>query len=248
MKILICVSKVPDTNIKIVVGDNKKAIDSKGIKFVLNPNDEFAIEEGLQLKEKFGGDITVVTVGDESAKDILRTALSMGCNNAIIVKSSTDIDSIQVAENLASVVKSINPDLVLMGRQSIDFDSQQIPSLTAELLDLPSVSVVSKLSIDGTKILAERDIEGGKEIVSSNLPCIISFQKSINQPRYPKLPDIMKAKKKTIEEINSLDCAPSVEIVEISLPDKKRIGKIVGDSDAEISEIVKLLHEDAKVI
>jgi len=248
MKVLVCASKVPDTTTKIVVGDDKKSIDSKGVKFILNPYDEFAIEEGLRIKEKFGGEVTVVTVGDESSQDILRTALAMGCDNAKLVKTTSSHDSFQVAENLAAVAKIYSPDIILMGRQSIDFDSQQVPSITAELLDIPSVSVVSKLTIDGNNVIAERDIEGGKEIVSTTLPCLISAQKGLNEPRYPKLPDIMKAKKKPIEEVSFIESEKSVEVTGIHLPDKKRVGKIVGESDAEINEIVKLLHEDAKVI
>jgi len=169
MKVLVCASKVPDTTAKIVVGDDKKSIDSKGVKFILNPYDEFAIEEGLRIKEKFGGEVTVVTVSDESSQDILRTALAMGCDNAKLVKTTSSPDSFQVAENLAAVAKIYSPDIILMGRQSIDFDSQQVPSITAELLDIPSVSVVSKLTIDGNNVIAERDIEGGKEIVSNEV-------------------------------------------------------------------------------
>lgn len=248
MKVLVCASKVPDTTTKIVVGDDKKSIDNKGVKFILNPYDEFAIEEGLRIKEKFGGEVTVVTVGDESSQDILRTALAMGCDNAKLVKTTKIPDSFQVAENLAEIIKNYQPDIVLMGRQSIDYDSLQVPSITAELVNMPSISTVSKLNIEGNDVTAERDIEGGKEIVATTLPCLISAQKGLNEPRYPKLPDIMKAKKKPIEEVVFLETEKTVEITGIHLPDKKRVGKIVGDSDAEINEIVKLLHEDAKVI
>ncbi|HRP02945.1 MAG TPA: electron transfer flavoprotein subunit beta/FixA family protein [Candidatus Kapabacteria bacterium] len=248
MKVLVCASKVPDTTAKIAVGADKKSIDSKGIKFILNPYDEFAIEEGIRIKEKSGGDVTVITVGDDSSQEILRTALAMGCDTAIHIKTNSSPDSYQVAENLAAVAKNLKPDLIIMGRQSIDFDSLQVPSITAELLDIPSVSVVVNLTIDGNKVTAEREVEGGKEVVSLNLPCLISAQKGLNEPRYPKLPDIMKAKKKPIEEVAFIDSGKSVEVLEIHLPDKKRVGKIVGDSDAEISEVVKMLHEDSKVI
>jgi len=248
MKILVCISKVPDTTTKINVGEDKKSIDSKGVKFILNPYDEFAIEEGLRIKEQKGGEVTVLTVGDESNQDILRTALAMGADNAVLVKASYDFDSFQVANNIANYAKKYNPDLILLGRQSIDFDSFQVPSLLATLLDFPSVSVVSKLTIDSNKIIAERDIEGGKEIVETSLPCIISTQKGINEPRYPKLPDIMKAKKKNIEEFPFENTNKYVEILSLQLPDKKRVGKIVGDSDNEIQEIVNLLHNEAKII
>lgn len=248
MKILVCISKVPDTTTKINVGDDKKTIDSKGVKFILNPYDEFAIEEGLRIKEQKGGEVTVLTVGDESNQDILRTALAMGADNAVLIKANYDFDSFQVASNIANYAKKYNPDLILLGRQSIDFDSFQVPSLLATLLDFSSVSVVSKLTIDSNKIIAERDIEGGKEIVESTLPCIISTQKGINEPRYPKLPDIMKAKKKNIEEFPFENTNKYVEVLSLQLPDKKRVGKIVGDSENEIQEIVNLLHNEAKII
>lgn len=248
MKILVCISKVPDTTTKINVGEDKKTIDSKGVKFILNPYDEFAIEEGLRIKEQKGGEVTVLTVGDESNQDILRTALAMGADNAVLIKANYDFDSFQVASNIANYAKKYNPDLILLGRQSIDFDSFQVPSLLATLLDFPSVSVVSKLTIESNKIIAERDIEGGKEIVESSLPCIISTQKGINEPRYPKLPDIMKAKKKNIEEFPLENTNKYVEVLSLQLPDKKRVGKIVGDSENEIQEIVNLLHNEAKII
>ncbi len=248
MKILVCASKVPDSATKIIVGDDNKSIDNKGVKFILNPYDEFAIEEGLRIKEKFGGEVTVVTVGEETSQDILRTALAMGCDNAALIKTTSIPDSYQVAVNLANYARTLAPDIILMGRQSIDFDSFQVPSMTAELLNIPSASVVSKLTIEGDTATAERDIEGGKEIVSLSMPCLISAQKGINDPRYPKLPDIMKAKKKPIEDIPFQNVAQTIEVVGIQLPDKKRVGKIVTDSDDDINEIVRLLHEDAKVI
>lgn len=248
MKILVCVSKVPDTTTKIVIGDDKKSIDNKGVKFILNPYDEFAVEEALRIKEKFGGEVTVLNVGDDSSQDILRTALAMGCDNAVIIKTNDNPDSFQVAHNIANYAKSFNPDIILMGKQSIDFDSAQVPSMTAEILNIPSVSVVSKLTIDGQKAIAERDIEGGKEVVELTLPCLISAQKGLNEPRYPKLPDIMKAKKKPLEEFNYEKIDPSIEIINLTLPEKARVGKIVGNSEQEINEIVNLLHQDAKVI
>lgn len=248
MKILVSASRVPDTATKVIVGQDKKSIDAKGVKFVLNPYDEFAVEEGLRIREKFGGEVTVITVADDTAQDILRTALAMGADNAVHVKTKTTVDSYQVAKSIADYAKKLNPDIILMGRQSIDFDSFQVPSYTAELLGIPSVSVVSKLSLEGSEVTAERDIEGGKEIVQTSLPCLISTQKGINEPRYPKLPDIMKAKKKPIEEIEFQNYEPAIEILSMEIPQKQRVGKILTDSDSDINELIRLLHEEAKVI
>lgn len=248
MNLLVCISRVPDTASRIKVGSDGKSIDTGGLKFVVNPYDEFAIEEALQLKEKNGGEVTAVTVGTDANKDVLRTALAMGVDKAVLIKGDAPADSSYVAENIAKFAKTINPDMIFMGKQSVDYDSLQLPSILGEKLDLPSVSVVSKLSVEDGKAIADRDIEGGRETVEASLPCIISAQKGLNEPRYPKLPDIMKAKKKPIEEIEADKVDPKVTIHAMEIPSKQRAGKIVSDSDEDIKEVVKLLHEEAKVI
>lgn len=248
MNILVCISQVPDTTAKIQVSGDGKSIEKTGIKFILNPYDEFAIEEGLRLRERFGGTVTALTVGPETSKEILRTALAMGVDKAGIVKTDDILDSYNVAENIAGYAKSISPDLVIFGRQSIDFDSSGMAPMVAEMLDLPSISVVSSWNIENNSITAERDIEGGKEVLTCSIPCVISAQKGLNDPRYPKLPDIMKAKSKPIEEIASCHGSALVSLTSMALPSSKRVGMIVGDSEAEIASIVTALHEQAKVI
>ena len=248
MNILVCISRVPDTASRILVGSDGKNIDTQGIKFVVNPYDEYAIEEGLRLREKNGGTVTAVVVGTEAAKDVLRTAFAMGVDKAVLVKGKEPDDSFYVAKNLAEYAKGISPDLILLGRQSVDYDSRQMASALAEMLGLPSISVVSKLTIENGKATAEKDIEGGKEVVEAALPCLISCQKGLNEPRYPKLPDIMKAKSKPIEEITPVETGNKITILDMSMPSKKRVGKILGAEDSDIDELVKLLHEEAKVI
>lgn len=248
MNILVCISQVPDTTAKIQVSGDGKSIEKTGIKFILNPYDEFAIEEGLRLRERFGGTVTALTVGPETSKEILRTALAMGVDKAGIVKTDDILDSYNVAENIAGYAKSISPNLVIFGRQSIDFDSSGMAPMVAEMLDLPSISVVSSWNIENNAITAERDIEGGKEVLTCSIPCVISAQKGLNDPRYPKLPDIMKAKSKPIEEIASCHGSALVSLTSMALPSSKRVGMIVGDSEAEIASVVTALHEQAKVI
>jgi len=248
MNILVCVSRVPDTASRVLVGSDGKSIDNNGLKYVVNPYDEFAIEEGLRLREKNGGSVTVVTIGADSSKDILRTALAMGADKVILVKTDKLPDSYFVIHNLAEIAKEISPDIILLGKQSVDYDSLQVAPSLAEMLGLPSVSLVSKLTIEGNKVTAERDIEGGKEVLETALPCVISAQKGLNDPRYPKLPDIMKAKQKPIEEKNAIDINNRTSVLEMSIPSKKRAGKILTDSDGDIAELVRLLHEEAKVI
>ncbi len=247
MNILVGLSQVPDTTTKIVIGADGKSIDSKGVKYIMNPYDEFALEEALRLKEKNGGTVTAVTVGGDGAKDVLRTALALQVDKAILVKSDS-ADSFVIASNLAAVAQEIKPDVVLFGRQSIDFDSFQVAPMVAEILDMPSVTITSKLDINGGSLTAERDIEGGKETVQASLPAVISAQKGLNEPRYPKLPDIMKAKSKPIEERAASASSARTEIVGLELPPAKGKGKVLGDSDGDIAELVKLLHEEAKVI
>jgi electron transfer flavoprotein beta subunit len=248
MNILVCISQVPDTTAKIQVSGDGKSIEKTGVKFILNPYDEFAIEEGLRLRERFGGTVTALTIGPETSKEILRTALAMGVDKAGIVKTDDILDSYNVAENIAGYAKSISPDLVIFGRQSIDFDSSGMAPMVAEMLDLPSISVVSSWNIENNAITAERDIEGGKEVLTCSVPCVISAQKGLNDPRYPKLPDIMKAKSKPIEEIASCHGSVLVSLTSMALPSSKRVGMIVGDSEAEIASVVTALHEQAKVI
>lgn len=247
MNILVCVSRVPDTAARINVGDDGKSIKDAGVKFIVNPYDEYALETAIQLKESKSATVTAITVGSADASDVLRTALAMGADNAVLVKAA-NFDASIVAENIAAVAKEINADLVILGRQSIDFDSLQMPSLVGAMLDRPSVSVVSKLEINGNKVICESDIEGGKETIETSLPCVISTQKGIYEPRYPKLPDIMKAKKKEITEKDSISTESKVEILSMDIPQSSRIGKIVGDSDSEIQSIVDALHSEAKVI
>ncbi len=247
MNILVCISQVPDTTTKITVADNGNSINPQGVKFILNPYDEYTIEEGLQLREKLGGTVTAITVGNASSQEILRTALAMGVDEAVHILSDSK-DAFSVANDIVDAAKSLSIDLILFGRQSIDFDSFQMASTVAGLLEQPIITMVSSLTISGTSVSTERDVEGGKEVVETSLPCVISVQKGINNPRYPKLPDIMKAKKRTIIERTSVNAASRVSTVSIELPSSKRAGIILGDSDADISELVRLLHEESKVI
>ncbi len=248
MNILVCISRVPDTATRIIVGADGKTIDKQNVKYIINPYDEFAIEEALRIKEKGEGTVTVVTVSADDAKEQLRTALAMKVDRAVMIKAQDAFDSYYVAYNLAEFAKELKPDMIFLGRQSVDYDSFQVPSMLAELLGMPSVSVVSKLTVEGGKITAERDIEGGKEVVEATLPCIVSAQKGLNDPRYPKLPDIMKAKSKPIEEIAAKPVDNRTEVIGMEIPSKQRLGKILTDSEADIKSLVTMLHEEAKVI
>lgn len=248
MKIAVCVSQVPDTTTKVKVGSDGKTIDPAGVTYIINPYDEFAVEAALQLKEKNGGETIVVSVGKDSHKEAIKKAYAMGIEKGILVKSDTEMDSYAVAKNLADVLKEVNADIVLFGKQSIDYDDSQVGSLVAEMLGIPSVSVVVSLNVDGNKVTCEREIEGGKEVVESSLPLAISAQRGLNNPRYPNLKGIMAAKSKPIEERQPTYTENKTEIVSMALPKPKPKGKIVGTDVSAVPELVKLLREEAKVI
>lgn len=249
MKIAVCVSLVPDSTTKVKISETGKTIDENGVSFIINPYDEFAVEEALRLKEKNGGEVIAVAFGTDKAKEVIKKAFQMGAEKGVLIKSdSVDFDSFTVAINLAEFLKTENPDIIFFGKQSIDFDGMLVPSMVSELLNIPSISVVVKLDLNGNKVTAEREIEGGKEIVESTLPVIIGAQKGLNEPRYPNLKSIMAAKSKPIEEKPAYYNGNKTEIKAMKLPPAKSSGKIFTNGANDVPELVRLLREEAKVI
>lgn len=248
MKILVFANHVPDTETKVKVAADGKAIEKTGVNFMLSPYDEYAVEEGLRLREKFSGEVVVVSLGSDAHKETLRKALAMGCDKAILLKDIEERDSFAVARSLADYTKEYSPDIVLCGKQSIDYDDAQVGGLLAEMLGMPSVSVVVSLEIQDRTLVAKREIEGGHEIVHATLPAVIMAQKGLNQPRYPSLKGIMEAKRKLIEERTAERVESKVEVISLKKPDPKTPGKVVGTDASAVGELVRLLHEEAKVI
>ena len=248
MKILVLVNHVPDTETKVKVSSDGKTIDPAGVNFMLSPYDEYAVEEGLRMREKFSGEVVALSLGGDVHKETLRKALAMGCDRGVLLKDTSARDSYSVARSIADYAKEYAPDLILCGKQSIDYDDAQVGGLVAEMLGMPSVSVVVKLELQGGAVVAEREIEGGREIVRTRLPAVITAQKGLNQPRYPSLKGIMDAKRKPIEERSASSVEPKVEVVAFRKPAPKAAGKIVGTDAAAVGELVRLLHEEAKVI
>lgn len=248
MKILVFVNHVPDTETKVKVGADGKVIDPTGVNFMLNPYDEIAVEEALKTKQQFTGEVVVASLGGESNKETLRKALAMGCDKAVLLKDATIRDSFAVASGLADYAKEYGAEIIFFGKQSIDYDDAQVGGLVAELLGVPSISVVVKLQINDGNVVAEREIEGGHEIVHSKLPAVITTQKGLNDPRYPSLKGIMDAKRKPIEEKTIATVASRVETTLLRQPAAKAAGKIVGTDASAAAELVRLLHEEAKVI
>lgn len=248
MKIVVCINHVPDTETKVKIGSDGKTLDTAGVNFILNPYDEFAIEAALRLKEQHGGETYALTLGPESHRETLRKALAIGIEKAILLKDASPRDSFSVARALTEELKTLAPDCVLFGKQSIDYYNEQLPGLVAELLGWPSVSVVVKLDVNAGKVNCVREIEGGHEVVETKLPVVITAQKGLNEPRYPSLKGIMAAKSKPIEERIPAPFASVVETLEMKKPPAKQAGRIVGTDASAVPELVRLLHEDAKII
>ncbi len=248
MKIAVALSHVPDTATKIKIAQDRKAIDPTGVTFVINPYDEFAVEEALKTKEKFGGEVVIFTYGNDSAKESIRKALAMGADKGVLIKGELNVDSLTVAEALASEISQYQPDIVFCGKQSVDYDSSAVGQMLSELLNYPSISTVIKLEINDGKVRAEREVEGGKEIVETTLPCVITAQKGLNDPRYASLKGIMAAKSKPIEEKQFNVTSNRLAVNELRLPDTSRKSKIVGTDASAVPELVKFLREEAKVI
>ena len=248
MKLAVCINHVPDTATKINIAADGKTIDRAGVTYIIGPYDEFALEECLRLKEKNGGDVTAISLGGDTHKETLRKALAMGADKAILLKDDNARDSFAVARALADYLKEISPDVVFFGKQSVDFDDGAVGVMVAEMLGMPSVSVCVKLEIVNGKATAEREIEGGREVVEATLPAVFTAQKGLNEPRYPSLKGIMGAKSKPIEERPASVVAGKTELIKMEKPPAKAGGKIVGTDASAVPELVRLLHEEAKVI
>ncbi len=248
MKLIVCINHVPDTTTKINIAADGLSIDKTGVAYIINPYDEIAVEECLRWKEKQGGEVIAVTLGGDVHKETLRKALAMGVDKAVLLKDEARRDSFSVARALADYIKEQSPDAVFFGKQSIDSDEAAVGQMVAEMLGLPSVSVAVRIHLDAGTVTAECEIEGGHEKVQTTLPCVFTAQKGLNEPRYPSLKGIMAAKNKPIEERIPTPAANKSEVLAMRKPAGKATGKIVGTGADAVPELVRLLHEEAKVI
>ena len=244
MKIAVCIKRVPDSETRVKIGSNGKSLDEAGVKFVLNPYDEFAVEEGLRR-----GEVTVVCLGPAAAQETIRTALAMGADRGVLLQTdAAPADGFVTAQALAAELQPGGWDLILFGKMAIDDYNQQVGPMVAELLGLPCVTAVAHLEIDGQKGVAEREIEGGIEVVEFPLPAVITADKGLNEPRYPALKGIMAAKKKPLEVKPVQLGAGAIEVVALTPPPERKEGKIVGEGPGAVPELVRLLREEAKVL
>ena len=228
MKILVSVKRVVDYNVKIKIKSDNSGVDLENIKMAMNPFDEIAVEEAVRLKEKnICKEITVISVGSQKSEETIRTALAMGADKGILVETNEDMQPLEVAKILNEIVKKNNPDLVLMGKQAIDDDSNQTGQMLAALLGWPQGTFVSKLEINSQEINVTREIDGGLETLTIKLPAVVTTDLRLNEPRYASLPNIMKAKQKPIERIKlnnlNVDTKQRIKILEVTEPQLKLI-------------------------
>ncbi|MEW9672538.1 electron transfer flavoprotein subunit beta [Ammoniphilus sp. 3BR4] len=254
MNILVLIKQTFDTEEKIVIHDGQ--ISEDGVEFILNPYDEYAVEEAVKIKEQIGAEITVLTVGPARSESSLRTALAMGADKAIMIELEEEVDEYTVAKLITSAIKGSKYELILGGNMAVDSGSGQVAIRVAEDLGMPHVSTVTKLSIDGAMAIIERDVEGDIEVIEVQLPFLATAQQGLNEPRYPSLPGIMKAKKKPLERLSVTDLSLSDDDLAIRtsvrdqyLPHKKQAGRVLeGVIPQQVSELVQLLRNEAKVV
>jgi len=256
---VVCISHVPDTESRIKIAAGGKKIDEAGLKFIVSPYDEFALEEAIRLKDAKGGDVTVVTFGPDRAQQALREALARGATKAVHVKGeSSDADSLGIAKVLAAAIKSLPHDLVFLGKQGVGTDNALVGPMLAELLGYPQLNVVTHLEVGDGKLTAHREIEGAEEVLDAPLPAVVTAQKGLNEPRYASLKGIMAAKKVAIDAKSVADLGldesdvfnKRVTIVSIDLPAEKSGGRKIDGSNpqAAAEEIVKYIRDEAKAL
>lgn len=257
MNIYVCIKQVPDTETKIKLNADNTGIDPTGIKWIMSPYDEFAVEEALRLKEKnAGATVTVLSAGPTRVVEAIRTALAMGCDNGIHIEIAETADNHFSAKALAGALKKEpKVDIVFTGKEAIDDGAAQTSQLIAEHFGIPCVTVVLGIEYGATSLKVKREVEGGAfEMIETTLPALIAAQKGLNEPRYASLPNIMKAKKKEVKSLKGADVGVAdsdqkIRYKNFQLPPPKQAGKkLAGDVPAQAKELVRALHEEAKVV
>ena len=249
MKVLVTVKRVIDFNVKIRVKSDNTGVETANVKMSMNPFDEIAVEEGVRLREAGTvTDLIAVSMGPAACQETIRTALAMGCDRGILVESDVELQPLAVAKLLGALVERESPDLVILGKQAIDDDSNQTGQMLAALLGWPQGTFASKLVLADGAAEVTREIDGGLETVSLKLPAVITTDLRLNTPRYASLPNIMKAKKKAIDVLSpddlGVDVTPRLTTLKVEEPSKRQAGVMV----ASVAELVDKLRNEAKVI
>ena len=245
MKILVCISNVPDTTTKINFSADNKSLVTTGIQYIINPYDEIALTRALELTEGSGGTVTVINVGDASTDPTIRKALAIGATDAIRI-NATPRDAYFVAKQIATVAKSAGFDLILTGRESIDYNGSQVGAMIGELLDIPSISICKSLTIEGGNAILEREIEGGKEVINCPLPIVVTATEGMAEPRIPNMRGIMSARTKPLNVVEPVEVPVLTSVTGYDKPQPRGQVNLVAADNVE--ELVNLLHTKAKVI
>ena len=249
MKILVCVKRVIDYNVKIRVKSDKTGVEKDNVKMSMNPFDEIAVEEAVKMKEnEIAKEIVVVSIGTEACKETIRSGLAMGADRGIHINSDEDLEPLNISKILMKIVENEKPDIVLMGKQAIDDDSNQTGQMLSQLTNYSQATFASKVEFNGDLLNVTREIDGGLETISVRIPCIITTDLRLNEPRYASLPNIMKARQKKIEEIDvntfGIDLGNRLDIIEVSDPPEREPGVKVKNVD----DLISKLKNDAKVL
>jgi electron transfer flavoprotein beta subunit len=246
MKILVCISKAPDTTSKIAFTDGNTKFDENGVQFIVNPYDEwYALVRGLELKEANGGNVTVLNVGGAENDPIIRKALAIGADDAVRIDAKTE-DALFVAKQIANYATQNSFDIILCGKETIDFNGSQVAGMVAELMNAPYVSLASKLDMSGNNATIEREIEGGVEVIETSTPFVLSAAKGMAEARIPNMRGIMAARTKPLTVVAASDATNATKIKSFTLPPAKSACKYV--DAANVEELVNLLHNEAKAI
>lgn len=245
MKILVCISNVPDTTTKITFTDNNTQFNTNGVQFILNPYDEIALSRAIELTEGNGGSVTVINVGEATTEPTIRKALAIGATDAVRINAKPH-DAWFVAYQIAQYVKTNPFDLILTGRESIDYNGSKVAGMVGELLDLPSVSIIKKLDLEGTQATVEREIEGGKEILTIPLPFVAGTAEGVAEPKIPNMRGIMSARTKPLTVVEPAEVKTSSEIISYETPAPRGQVKLIPADDA--AKLIELLHTEAKII
>lgn len=249
MKILVALKQVPDTETKVKVAADGRSLDPADVKWITSPYDEYAIEEALRIREAKGAEVTALSVGEEKAKEVLRNALALGADAAVLIKCGETGDPLAVAKAIAGFAEGKGFDLILMGNKGFGADNGAVGPMVAELLGLPQATLVTKLELTEAGFKAEREGDLGMEVVEGSLPAVITAEKGLNEPRYASLKGIMAAKKKTIEELEAAPAGASAKVSALVLPAARPEGrKLDGDAAAQARSLATLLRDEAKVI
>ncbi len=260
MEIIVLLKQVPATESFIGIADDGVSIKTEDIKWVINPYDEYAVEEALRIRSAHGGTVTIISAGPERSVEAIRTALAMGADKGVLIKSpaADNCDGLGIARILAAALKNIEFDLIIAGQRAVDDDNFQVGTALAEFLSIPNISLVVKEEIADGKIRCCRTVEGGTVVLETPLPALFTTQKGLNEPRYASLPGIMKAKRKPLDIKSLSDIGidaseigePRAKVLAMKLPPEREGGRIIkGDSSQAIAaELVKALHEEAKVV